>query len=481
MKSIRTRLLVLLLAGIALTLAGGGIAVYWIARAGMLEQLDASLNARAHTIASLVAFEPGRPAFESGALVFDSGDAPADVLTTTWFELRDSTGAVLKRSTNLGVAELPRRDPGPDDIVIEDLVLPEEVQGRAIWHSFRPRIDEDLRPTPTGFETELLVVVAAIDRGPLDAALDTLLTTLFVVGGGIGVVTCLLVILGVRTGLAPLDRLGRQLGEIGGRTLSNRLDGSNAPRELTPIYREINEMLDRVERTLERERSFADATAHELRTPLAELRATAEVALRWPEPGRALDALHEILTIGHEMERLVESLLLISRGHASEGDQADTDVDLAPIVARVMEHESSTIEAKRIGVIVDLNGGASMHAPREAIEIIIRNLITNAVHYTPRGGRLAVRGDGSNGHAAYLDVENDPVELREEDLALLFRPFWRADGSRADRTHAGLGLAVVKQVAHATGLEVTAALHGKRLTIRLARGREASGPNGSDR
>jgi two-component system sensor histidine kinase QseC len=285
------------------------------------------------------------------------------------------------------------------------------------------------------------------------------------------------VFFGVRLGLRPLDRLRRQLPGISGRTISTRLSDARIPRELAPIYRELNEMLERMERALERERSFADATAHELRTPLAELRATAEVAIRWPEPDRAISSLHEVLAIGHEMERLVESLLLISHGREQERAAELPEVPVSPIIGRLLEREAGTIHAKDLGVNLDVADSASMQAPAEAIEIILRNLINNAVHYTPAGGRIGVRAQSHNGSAASVLVENDPVTLRESDLPLLFRPFWRADGSRTDRAHAGLGLAVVQQIAQATGLEVAASLAGDRLAIRVTE----SQPNGSSR
>ena len=104
----------------------------------------------------------------------------------------------------------------------------------------------------------------------------------------------------------------------------------------------------------------------------------------------------------------------------------------------------------------------------DAVAIIVRNLIDNAVRYTPRHGSIAIRdGAGSNGSAALI-VENGPVQLDEDELSHLFVPFWQAERSRSDRRHVGLGLAVVQRMAMAIGLQVSAELSGDLLQIRLS-------------
>ncbi|MHC5003189.1 MAG: sensor histidine kinase [Planctomycetota bacterium] len=236
-----------------------------------------------------------------------------------------------------------------------------------------------------------------------------------------------------------------------------------------PIYRELNRMLDRVEGVLERERAFVDAAAHELRTPLAELRSAAEVAIRWPEPARASAVLHEVLAIGGEMERLVESLLLISRGDAGgEEPLTSPTVPADTIVPACLDRCNGAISDKAIRLSVQLEEGRSPRAPRDALTIIVRNLVDNAVQYTPVHGRIAIRSEPDSGGSSTFVVENGPVELEAGDLPRLFEPFWRTDTARSDRDHLGLGLAIVQRVAEAVGLRVDARLAGDRLQLRLS-------------
>ncbi|MHC4990118.1 MAG: sensor histidine kinase [Planctomycetota bacterium] len=455
MRSIRVRLLVLLLTGLAVVLVAGGGAVYWIARASLQRQLDAELAAQARALASLVVFDDGDLEFE-----FDQGLTVP--VTDGYFEFRTRLGRVLRRSENLDDDALPTREPASRDYLFEDVTLPGGVRGRAVWLAFRPRLDFEYAPD----RPDELVVSVAIDRGPTDSAMATLLGALIIVGGVVAATVAVLVTVGVRWGLVPLDRLSRQLCTIGDRTMSKRFEDARAPRELVPVYRELNRMLDRVEVTLERERSFANAAAHELRTPLAELRSTAEVAIRWPDSDRAANALQELLGVGREMERLVESLLLISRGNAADVDGEADEVPLKTLVDSCLDRANGSISEKDLELTVDLDDGDTLHAPHDALEIILRNLIDNAVHYTPLRGSITIRQSG-NGRSRALLVENGPVDLVEDDLPRLFEPFWRFEHARSDRKHVGLGLTVVHRIARAVGLEIDAGLEGDQLQMRV--------------
>ncbi|MCI0632144.1 MAG: HAMP domain-containing histidine kinase [Phycisphaerales bacterium] len=463
MKSIRGRLTILLLGGLALALGAGGAAVYWISEASLVRQFDAGLKSRAHTLASLVKLEPE-------GLIFENGDAPPAMMAETYFELRlGSSGNVLKKSAKLGDLSLPQCEVAENEYVTANTDLPGSLNGRAVWFGFRARVDPDDWGNAESSQAspELLTIVAALDRGPIDRALGTLLTTLLMVGLSVAIAVAILVALGIRWGLAPIDRLSRQLGRVSGTTLSERFDNSGAPRELAPVYRELNGMLDRMEQTLERERSFADGAAHELRTPLAELRAAAEVAIKWPEAKPAMVSLNQVLQIGHEMEQLVESLLLISRGNTADGSSHLKQAAMGSIVQGCLVNARDAINQKRLQLVVEVGNGELFPAPAPAVEIIARNLIDNAVQYTPAGGNLTIRTENSGDHSTALVVENGPVELAQSDLPRLFEPFWRMDRARSDRRHVGLGLTVVHRIATTMGMRIETELRGDQLQIRV--------------
>jgi signal transduction histidine kinase len=476
MNTIRGRLLALLLIGLSAVLAAGGMAVYWIAEVSLVNQLDANLESRARSTASLVSRE-------AKGLVFDPEDLWAQPLAEAQYEFRTMSGEVLHRTNGLSQASLPAVEPTGDQCAFADIRLSDDIAGRAAWLAFRPRVDSD--PEDADHEVdpqeqvlasaeaapERLIVMVAADRRSVDRSLATLLSALIVVGAVLVATVAALVTLGVRWGLGPLDRLGRQLKGVSGETIATRIAGGDAPRELTPIYHELNRMLDRVEVTLQRERSFASAAAHELRTPLAELRTTAEVAMRWPDSDRANAALQDALSIGREMERLVDSLLHISRGDSGAIGRAIETVAWAPLVRDSVQRAAEAIGEKGLHVTVNVDERATMATSREALEIIVRNLVDNAVQYTPPRGRIGVRCENFEPDSSVLVVENGPVDLHAQDVPRLFEPFWRTDGARTDRTHVGLGLTVVQRIANAIELNVEARLAGDRLQIRVSRPR----------
>lgn len=468
MMSIRLRLLAMLLISLTLVLVAGGASVHWVAKSNLLSQFDDALETRAKTLASLVSDERGR-------LTFDSGDAPVSLLTSTFFEIKTDSGQLLKRSRSLDKQPLPDRpETESGDLLFDDVVLADGIHARLIWYEFQPKLDDEdeedevavMSGPPLQFPGTL-IVTAAVDREPVDRASATMLGALLLVGAAVGASILIIVTLGVRWGLVPLGTLRRQLSDVTGRNLSDRLDETSAPLELLPVYHELNRMLDRVEEALERERSFAGAAAHELRTPLAELRATAEVAVRWPDLERAGKALDEVLGIGREMERLVETLLLVSRGRTTAIQGQIVDVQMAPLVQHCVDRAKESVGRNGWSLRVDVDETSTIRAPHDAMEIIVRNLIDNAFQYTPADGTVAIRQERNGNGCRVLVVENGPVGLQDTDLPRMFEPFWRTEQSRTNREHVGLGMSVVQHIARAIGFEVDAKLAGDHLQMRL--------------
>jgi two-component system sensor histidine kinase QseC len=478
MRTIRARLLATLLFGLTIILLAGGAGVYTVAQTQAMRQFDADLAARAHALAGMATYDKEVYEFE-----FDnrSDETLSGALYQYWYV---NPPTLLRESEDLEELSIPIVIGEQDELIFRDVSLTGGDSGRAAWLRFESYVDvtspedeeededeeeEDdtiVFEPPEEIESPLdLVVMVALDRSGVDAAMATLLATLGIVGGAIWFSVIGLLLIGVRWGLAPLRRLQDQVGAIDGEFASSRVDGSGAPGELAPVYAELNRMLDRMESTLDRERLFVNAAAHELRTPLAELRAGAEVALKWPDSQRAEAALRESLQIGQEMESLVESLLLISRGKANGASRSAEQARIAPIVDRCVSRFAQAIEEKHLEVNVSINEHDSITGAAEGVEIIVRNLIDNAVRYCPSNSEIVIRSEpGSNGNSRFV-VRNDANGLTPSGADHLFEPFWRADGARTDRNHAGLGLAVVRQIGEAIGLQTNVALEGGVLTL----------------
>lgn len=451
MRSIRARLLVMLLAGLVAVLLLGGAGVYSLVRSQLLAELDASLDSRARSLAALVFMEHGEIEIEF--------DEQLGASIGAVFSVAGPDGVILACSPALADHPLPGLLSPGETAAWADVELPEDTDGRAISIAFFPRADEEIQGSDTAPAAGLprLVATVAVSRETTDQALATVLGAIALVGAVLVAATIALVWIGVRVGLAPLDRLSARLRTIDAARIDTRVDAAGAAAELRPVYDELNRLLARVGEAIARERRFTDAAAHELRTPLAELRATAEVALRWPDDERPVQALRESVAIAGEMEQLVESLLLMSRGDAIAIDDA-APRPIAPIVEKCLDGIAESAASRTIAVHASLAPDARWRIPEHAAETIIRNLIDNAAQYTPPGGSITVELTHTPESGSRLSIANTPVAITAEQIPYLTEPLWRADPARSERTHLGIGLTIVSRFAHAAGLALDISL-----------------------
>jgi len=273
----------------------------------------------------------------------------------------------------------------------------------------------------------------------------------------------------VRLGLVPLDRLGRELATRDPAELTPvRLD--EAPEELLPLIHALNELFDRTNALLSSERRFTADAAHELRTPIAGIRAQAQAALAVADPAARRHALQATLAGCDRATRLVQQLLTLARLEAEpQGRQGQADL-AALALGEVAEIASTAFEEGQ-----DLQfEPPDEAAPRLLVRgeptllaVLLRNLIDNALRYSPGGAtvRVTVRsavGDeavplqdertGQVMPSAQLIVEDSGPGLSPEHLQRLGERFFRALGN--DRPGSGLGWSIVRRIAMALQLEV---------------------------
>jgi two-component system sensor histidine kinase QseC len=256
-------------------------------------------------------------------------------------------------------------------------------------------------------------------------------------------------------GLKPLGDLGAQSAEIHADSLATRFDVAQLPAELQPIARQLNELLGRLEQSFERERRFSADLAHELRTPLAELRTIAECAIKWPE-NRDLSVDEDTLAIARQMEQIVVHILALARGEQGQLAVKLEPLALAPIVKSIWERFAERAEARNLRVSLNL-APVEVMADAALLNSIVINLCENAVDYTTPGGDLSISLQVHGGTMA-LSVANTTVDLHAEDIAKLFDRFWRKDAARMGGTHLGLGLSLATNFARSMRWELSAEL-----------------------
>jgi signal transduction histidine kinase len=258
--------------------------------------------------------------------------------------------------------------------------------------------------------------------------------------------------------LRPVDQVSRLASSIAtsGR-YKDRVPESPGDDEMTRLTQTVNAMLGKLEATIERERAFALAAAHELRTPLALLRGQTSLSLRRE---RTRDEYRQVIEsvdqTSLEMTGLVESLLALARTNQTLQKQA---VNLEDLVLEVVESLSETARARSIKLILETQSTPT-HGDPAALRLLVTNLVGNAIKYGREGGHVWLR-TSSQVDQVMLEVCDDGPGIEASDLERLTQPFQRGLGLQGV-TGTGLGLALALAVAeqHGGTLELSRAAEG---------------------
>lgn len=428
---------------VATVIAAAGFGIGVALKASMTESVAVAAVSRAQDIAAAVQHGAMPATFP----VLDDDEAFVQVVRS---------GDVVAASSNIaGQAPLALATPPVGEVTVHDIAdlpLAEDEGG------FRVAVASTV--TPQGPTT---VYVA----GSLEDVHDTIADAIVIAAGGLPLVIVALALamwLIVGRTLEPVDRIRREADAIGGQDLHRRVPEPDRDDEIGRLARTLNAMLARVEGSAVQQRRFVADAAHELRSPIASLRAQLETApevqspLGWRQ--RTASLLDETL----RMQRLTEQLLLLARLDAAEALRR-RPVDLDDIVVTV---------AGRLrgdpGVALDVSQVRPVQVAGDAIllEQLATNLVENAIRHAHKQVRVRV---GHAGGQVFVEVEDDgagiPVDRRGEVL----RPFTRLDDARdRDSGGAGLGLAIAADIARAHGglIEIgESALGGARVGARI--------------
>jgi signal transduction histidine kinase len=466
--SLRRRLLVPLLSSACLLVLATGLATSHSISRLLRRSFDRSLLVQAQALAVLTGQNTGAMEVESAHTSLPwlmSREEPG------YFQIWRDDGRVVERSPSLGPHDLPRsgridrRRP-----VFRDFRLPDGQPGRLVEIAFVPRFDDDVQveDPKAGPRLRRAVLVHARSRQELDALTRSLYTATVTNVGLLALVLGLLVHGSVRRGLAPLDEIGRQVEALDAGRLDQRVRTDPPLRELMPIVDRLNALLARLQEAFERERRFSSDLAHELRTPVAEMRSLAEVGARWPEDRElAQRFFHDVGAITHQMESLVVNLLALARCDSGLENVERAEIDLRALLEEVWKRHAPAARGR--GLELRLTAPPlTLRGDRAKLDLILSNLISNAVAYSPAGSTVSCSA-ALDGGALEVRVANPAPALRREDLPFLFERFWRKDAARTDLLHTGLGLPLARSFAELLGLRLTADLDAEGwLVLRLA-------------
>ncbi|MGE5242350.1 MAG: sensor histidine kinase N-terminal domain-containing protein [Bacteroidota bacterium] len=257
--------------------------------------------------------------------------------------------------------------------------------------------------------------------------------------------------IGVGRGLAPLQRIRHAIRSRSHRDLSPVAEG-NAPQEIQPLLHSINELLLRLDQTLEAQQRFVADAAHQLRTPLAGLITQSEYALRAADAAEQQHALAQIKTSAERANRLAHQLLTLARSEASSGrPPVFENIELDRLLREQVSEWAPAAMQKDIDIGYESQApGATVSGNAVLLREMLANLLDNAIRYTPRGGRVTARL--SDPAHPLIVVEDDGPGIPASERKRVFERFFRLPGGIADGS--GLGLAIVREIARIHGARV---------------------------
>jgi len=267
-----------------------------------------------------------------------------------------------------------------------------------------------------------------------------------------------------------VERMRRQAADISASDPSRRLSVSSGGDEIALLGATLNEMLDRVEESVDRERRLIDRASHELRTPLAIQRMDLDLALSGPQTTQELrDALRSVSEENDHLIRLAEDLLLLSRARDGELSITRTPVSLVEVLDDARHRNLP--RALDAGVRLETSAAAeSVRVDPAWVRQAIDNLVENALRHTPSGGRIDLRAEWVDGTVSLI-VEDSGSGFPRALLDRAFEPLARSGVGAARRgSGAGVGLAVVRTIAEAHGGRAWAENRpqgGARVTLEL--------------
>jgi two-component system heavy metal sensor histidine kinase CusS len=332
---------------------------------------------------------------------------------------------------------------------------------------------ETVGPTGQYFETQTArlawdgtsrdgFVQVTMNRSHTKALLAMYRRRMLLVLGLAVIVTVLIGHLIARAAMRPVRRIGVVAAQVGSGNLHERIPQDGLPVELWLLAATFNSMLDRLEEAFARVSRFSDDAAHELRTPINNMRGELEVALsraRTPEQYR--DALSSALEETERLGRIVRSLSFLARADERAALQRD-DVDVGRELAAVREFYEAAANEQGVALKLEVEPGLVARLDRTLFQQAAGNLVSNAITHTPAGGEIWMRARRQQG-GLRLEVSDTGCGVPAEHLPHVFERFYRADPARGGG-HVGLGLAVVRSIVER---------HGGRASMDSAPGRGA--------
>ena len=417
MQSLRLRLVLLLSMATGITLSAAVYFTHAAARQELDALFDAQLAESAHVLLGMARREIAERV-EHGT---DDMPVAHEYEQTLMYQIWDSHGLIVRSKT------------APSTALAESLTGYSQTRIRGKAWRVLTRWDNEHE-----FMIQVAEPLASRESLAHLIALKMLIPTLTIIP-----LLTLQIWFSVGTGLRPLRQLRREVVQRSAQRLQPL--AMHVPTEVMPLVSALNDLFDRLKQSIEAEKRFTADAAHELRTPLAALKTQAQVALRATDTIGRQSALQFVLQGVERATHLIEQLLTLARVDPEEDGSLHQRVLLRHLAAESLGQLEPLARQRHIDLSLAEGPDCPVIGHAGHLSILLRNLLDNAIRYTPRDGQVFVQVHLSQPGCTQLDVCDTGPGIPEAERARVLERFYRIPGNQGEGS--GLGLSIVQRIA----------------------------------
>jgi signal transduction histidine kinase len=409
------------------------LAIYWIVYNTVYSHLKGDLDAELSELNNSIVVTGNDEIIFANPLEWNEGEHKQIEVNPTFIQVTDVNGKIIKKTSNL----------------LNDSLIFNKSESQKYYLSTilsRSSVYQVQTPILNNSGKKIAYLLVAIPLEESELVLENLKTALFISFPVILLVLFFTTRYLAGKAIAPVNNVIQTANRITRENLQERIGLPENKDEIYTLISTINELLDRLEDNLLREKQFTSDASHELRTPLSVIKGTLEVLVRKPrEVKQYEEKINYCIKETDRMTKLIDQLLFLAKYDSGNMLPAKINADIRKILEDTFNRLNPILSEKEIKISIDSNGDTSAVADESMMEIIFENVITNSIKYSGNRSEIEVKFNNSD---TYLECEikDTGTGMTGDQIKKIFDRFYRTDESRNSEAGGfGLGLSIVKK------------------------------------